>query len=270
MSLDKLRENRRTAERISRAVGSGQVSHAYLFEGDLGTDKMAFAKEFIKAVLCEEEPGNGCDSCVTCRKVDHDNHEDIADAKGLGTTGNILDEEIEQIQYRLKMKPNGKRNIAVIPRADTMTLRAQNRFLKTLEEPPEGTVIILLTENKERLLPTIVSRCVCYSLYSSDSVDEEIFSGAGELCGMLFSGRPFYETAEKAGKLMSDKQSALSLLDGIENCLGEIIRNEEKLRNYKREEIYNAVEAVEEARRFIKRDIFYGYAVNRMLLQIGG
>ena len=54
MSLDKLRENRKTAERISRAVRSGQVSHAYLFEGDAGTDKMAFAKEFIKAVLCEE------------------------------------------------------------------------------------------------------------------------------------------------------------------------------------------------------------------------
>ncbi|MBR6444615.1 MAG: hypothetical protein IKS63_04225 [Firmicutes bacterium] len=271
MSLEKLRENRRTAERLSRAVRAGQLSHAYLFEGDTNTDKLAFAKEFIKAVLCEEAPGYGCDECVTCRKIDHDHHEDVVYAEGLGKTGGIVDEEIEEIQYRLKMKPNEKRNIAVIPNADTMTDRAQNRFLKTLEEPPEGTIIILLTENKERLLPTIVSRCVCFSLQEADlEADEKAAAEAAELCSMLFAGKPFYETTEKADKLMSDKDSALFLLDGMENYIGDIIRNEEKLRNYKRESIYHAVDAVEEARQFIKRGVSYRYAVNRMILQIGG
>ena len=271
MSLDKLRENRKTAERISCAIRAGRISHAYLFEGDSNTDKLSFAKEFIKAVLCEEAPSVGCDSCVTCRKIDHDNHEDVVYAEGLGKTGDILDEEIEQIQYRLKMKPNEKRNVAVIPNADTMTRRAQNRFLKTLEEPPEGTVIILLTENKERLLPTIVSRCVCYSLQEADGdADEKALPEAAELCEMLFSGRHFYEITEKTDKLMPDKESALFLLDGMESYIGDIIRNEEKLRNYKRESIYHAVDAVEEARQFIKRGVSYRYAVNRMLLQIGG
>lgn len=270
MSLNNLSKNRKTAERLSRAVRAGRVSHAYLFEGDTNTDKIAFTKEFVKAILCEEEPGAGCDSCITCRKIDHDNHEDVVYAEGLGKTGAVLDEEIEEIQHRLSMKPNGSRNIAVIPGADTMTRRAQNRFLKTLEEPPEGTVIILLAENREGLLQTIVSRCVSFSLNDTDPDEEARLAGVSELCGMLFSGRPFYETSGKADELISDKDSALSVLDGIESYIGDIIRNEEKLRDHKRENIYNAVEAVEEARRFIKRGVSHNYAVNRMILQIGG
>ena len=79
------------------------------------------------------------------------NHEDIFYVRKDGNS--IKDENMSALQERLKNKPLGERNIAIVEDADTMTLRAQNRILKTLEEPPSGTVIILLSENTE-------SRCV--------------------------------------------------------------------------------------------------------------
>ena len=76
----------------------------------------------------------------------------------------------------------GDRNIAVIKDADTLTVRAQNRLLKTLEEPFEGTVIMLLSENRENLLDTIKSRCIMYRLEDTEKAPEEMPGGkAAEL-----------------------------------------------------------------------------------------
>ena len=74
------------------------------------------------------------------------------------------DEQISKVQSDIKKKPMEERHMVVIQDADTMTLRAQNRLLKTLEEPFEGTVMILLSENRENLLETIKSRCVLYRI----------------------------------------------------------------------------------------------------------
>lgn len=270
MSLQNLHKNRKVADRLSRAIRAGQVSHAYLIEGDADSGKMEFAKEFIKALLCEEAPGDGCGSCVDCRKVDHDMHEDVIFAEGIGKTGSVLDEEIEEVQRHLMSKPNGKRNIAVIPAADTMTLKAQNRFLKTLEEPAPGTVIILLTDKRERLIPTIRSRCVSFLLDNSEyDPEQESARQAEKICTMILEGRPFYEVSALMNEYAKDREKALLLLDGTERFLGRILTDESRLREYKKEKIYDAVEAVEEARRTIQRGVYHSYALGRLILQMG-
>ena len=70
MSLRNYKEFGKLTARIERAVAAGNISHAYIVEGDSCIDKKSFAKDFVKAVLCPENPGTGCDSCVTCRKID--------------------------------------------------------------------------------------------------------------------------------------------------------------------------------------------------------
>ena len=156
-------------DKLSQAIRTGRISHAYIIEGDHNVDKLGFAMEFVKALLCPEDPGEGCGLCSTCRRVENGNYEDLylvqPDRDDKKATLSIKDADIEELQANLKMKPTGgDRNIAIIDGCDGMTPRAQNRFLKTLEEPAPGTVILLLSENMENLLPTIRSRCVHYRL----------------------------------------------------------------------------------------------------------
>ena len=134
MSLRDYNEYKRLIERISKAIINANVSHAYIIEGDSCIDKEAFAKDFIKAILCLEEPGFGCDRCVNCRKIDHDNYEDMYILRADELS--LKDAAVSGLQENLKNKPSaGNRNIAIIEGADSMTPRAQNRLLKTLEEP---------------------------------------------------------------------------------------------------------------------------------------
>ena len=144
MTLSKYQLNQKLIDRISSSIISVRVFHAYIIEGDALADKVGFAKEFCKAIICKEKPGLGCDNCLDCRKMDHDNFEDLYFIESDGMS--VKDEQISNLQANLKKKPIGSRNMAIIKDADTMTVRAQNRLLKTLEEPFAGTVIILLSE----------------------------------------------------------------------------------------------------------------------------
>ena len=86
MSLKRWKSDEKLAERISRAIVSGSVSHAYIIEGDSCVDKEAFAKDFLKAICCERMPGEGCDECASCRKIDHESCEDLYVVRAEGTT----------------------------------------------------------------------------------------------------------------------------------------------------------------------------------------
>lgn len=255
-------------ERLKKAIQQGTVYHAYIFEGDRNSDKTAFAKKFAKAVLCKEYPGEGCNRCRTCKKIEHGNHEDIVYVKGRGKTG-VKDEEIEEVQQRLKTKPNEARNIAVIEKADTMTVRAQNRFLKTLEEPPQDAVIILLSENIENLLPTVVSRCAIYRIDAEYALyNEEIMGTAREFVGMIFENKPFFMTSKKIEEHAEDRGKALELLDALETVYAEKMRNTDN--RYIKEDIYRAIYAVETARKEIVRGIAHKSALKKAIIEIGG
>ena len=155
---------------------NGTLHHAFIIEGPYSADKKNYAVELAQAILCRQMPGVGCGECVICRKLKDGNHLDFVFiepyAKKGSKTRSVKDEQIEQLQERLMRKPfEGDRVIAVIDGADTVTARAFNRFLKTLEEPPEGTVIFLLSENAAKLPQTIRSRCVHVRLYGNEGKD---------------------------------------------------------------------------------------------------
>ncbi len=145
---------------LKKMVQKNRVSHAYIFCGEAGSGKTAMASAFSAALMCEKQDGSACGECPSCKKVQSRNHPDIIvvqhekpDSIGVGDirTGVVDDIYIKPFESAHK--------IYIIPEAHNMTVQAQNAILKTLEEPPEYAVIILIAESTESLLPTIVSRC---------------------------------------------------------------------------------------------------------------
>lgn len=270
MSFRDIQGNEKLIERLSAAVKNDFISHAYIFEGEACLDKRAFADAFIQSVLCTAKPGEGCDECIVCTKIHHGNHEDISYVEAEGTS--IKDEAIERMQERLKTKPYGSRNIAVICDADTMTLRAQNRLLKTLEEPPAGTILILLSENIENLTQTILSRCVKYRINYFGSPDYEyMIKTAEEAADLLLEGAPFYRLKQAIAPVAKENKETAAFLDALEKVYRDLLLGKgANSKLYKREQIYRNVAVIEETRRQIHRGVSNGYALKNLLIKIGG
>lgn len=270
MKFEQIQGNEALVARLTSAIQNGNVSHAYIFEGEAVLDKKAFAESFVKAILCKEEPGVGCGRCLSCQKIDHENYEDLLYVEADGSS--IKDEAIEKMQQRLRIKPYGERNIAIICDADTMTLRAQNRLLKTLEEPPKGTVLILLSENMENLTQTILSRCVKFRLhYFGQESYEGMLETAGNIADMLLGGQPFYKRKEAIADIMKDAGQTNAFLDALEKTYRDLlVDGSEKGRLYKKSQIYKNVALIEQARRQIQRGVAKGYALKDLMIKIGG
>ena len=124
------------------SINKGKINHAYMFEGIEGIGKETFAYDLAKILLETPHLENAPD----CIRV-----------KPEGNSIKIA--QIRNLQSDIVIKPHKKYKIYIIDKAEKMTLEAQNALLKTLEEPPEYAIIILVTNNKEGLLPTIRSRC---------------------------------------------------------------------------------------------------------------
>lgn len=272
MSLSNWKSDEKLVGRISASLRGGNVSHAYIIEGDNCVDKEAFARDFLKAVCCVERPGDGCDSCVTCRKIDHDNCEDLYYVRAEGTTTrSVKDDAITELQENLKKKPNGSRNMAIICNADTMTKRAQNRLLKTLEEPYPGTVIMLLSENRENLLDTIKSRCIFYRLSGGEDTGAENLKDANKLVDALIEGEKFFTLKQILSKSVKNREDAFRILDGLERIYRNfLLEKDPRGRLLKKEEIFRAVSLIEEARRDLIMNVNYNYALKNLVLKIGG
>ncbi len=272
MSLKRWKSDEKLAERISRAIGSGSVSHAYIIEGDSCVDKEAFAKDFLKAICCERMPGEGCDECASCRKIDHGNCEDLYVVRAEGTTTkSVKDDAISQLQENLQKKPAGQRNMAIICNADTMTKRAQNRILKTLEEPTPGTVIILLSENRENLLDTIKSRCIFYRLSGGEESDGENLKEVNDLVDALIEGESFFQLKEMLSGCVKSREDAFRMLDGMERIYRNLLLNKDpRGKLLKKEDVFRGVELIEEARRDLIMNVNYNYALKNLMLKIGG
>ena len=275
MSWDRWSTDKKLIDRISRSIVSGSVSHAYIIEGDSQCDKLGFAKEFLKAVNCLNAPGIGCDSCISCRKIDHDNCEDLyvieAEYNSSKSAKSVRDEAIENLQDNLSKRPNGARNMAIICDADTMTARAQNRLLKTLEEPAPGTVIILLSENKENLLQTIKSRCIAYRLNGLDDLDMDTqgMACASELTDAVLNLEKFRTMKLIITKNIKNKDDALELLDGMERIFRNImLAKDKRFMRMKREKVFTAIQYIEEARQDIFINVNYRYALKNMVIKL--
>ena len=146
---------------LARALENRQLSHGYLFEGPVGLGKRKMAKELAAAILCPQEVAP-CGNCNACKQVEAGTHAEFRWIQGQeeGKEPVVSVDMIRSLIKDIYLKPyEGEYKVYVVPEADTMTVQAQNALLKTLEEPPDHSIIILATPEPERLLPTILSRC---------------------------------------------------------------------------------------------------------------
>lgn len=155
---------------LQESIKRNKTSHSYLFVGIEGIGKKIVAKEFAKMLLCLEENKQES-NCKSCIEFDSNNHPDFL---LLEPEGNVIKiEQIRQLQKRIQEKPIiSHKKVYIINDADKMTKEAQNCLLKTLEEPPEFSTIILIGTNENAFLSTIKSRCMI--LHFQKIEDEKI------------------------------------------------------------------------------------------------
>ena len=159
MGFETLLGNERLKDNLARSLRRGHISHFYLISGPAGSGKHTLARLLAAAILCRE-PDAPCLQCRVCRKVLDGNHPDFITVDDPEKKTVPVD-LIRQARADIFVRPNeSDHKIYLFPRAQDMGLPGQNALLKVLEEPPEYGVFLLITDNPERLLPTVRSRCV--------------------------------------------------------------------------------------------------------------
>lgn len=148
---------------LRRSVECGRVSHAYLFTGPAGSNKTAAAYAFAQAILCPKGisgmRGGDCGACDACQRIMRRKHPDVRYFAPEGAGGYLI-EQIREIVADASYAPiQASKKVYILDRVDLLGVAGANAFLKTLEEPPADTVIILLGRTRESVLPTILSRC---------------------------------------------------------------------------------------------------------------
>lgn len=152
-------------EHLQNAISTNKVSHAYIINGERSSGKEFIARIFAMTLQCEKGETEPCGECHSCKQAMSNNQPDIIYI-GHEKPNTIGVEDIRgQINNDIGIKPySSPRKIYIMNEGEKMTVQAQNALLKTLEEPPEYAVILILTTNVEALLPTILSRCVVLNM----------------------------------------------------------------------------------------------------------
>lgn len=146
---------------LQSAIASDKVSHAYIFSGEPGAGKKLLATTFAMTLQCEGKGTDPCLKCESCKRALSKNHPDIIGVVHEKPNSISIEEIRRQLVDDVFIKPyRGPYKIYIVNDADKMTPQAQNALLKTIEEPPAYAIIMLLTNNIDGLLPTILSRCV--------------------------------------------------------------------------------------------------------------
>jgi DNA polymerase-3 subunit delta' len=172
---------------LQGALRSGRISHAYLFVGPIGVGRLAAARAFAQALLCAVGGDDACGVCGPCRKVVGGTHPDLRIiAPGRTESGAerraVAIDQVRDLKREAAYPPyEGKWKIFVIDDTEQMRAEAANSLLKVLEEPPANTVIILLSESTEALLPTLVSRAqlVRFTLVPAPEIASVLVARAG-------------------------------------------------------------------------------------------
>ena len=172
MSFDDFSGDRAVAARLQLSLQRGRLAHAYLFTGPRGTGKEAMATTLAQALNCEKSNNDACGKCLSCRNIAVQTHSDVYWVRPESKSRRIDVDQIREFERAVSLKSGGARmKVGVIVDADCMNESASNAFLKTLEEPPDRTLILLLTAEPQRLLPTILSRCLRLSFGASRSTE---------------------------------------------------------------------------------------------------
>ena len=161
MSFSDLQKQRAVAGQLHRSLQRGRLAHAYLFAGPRGSGKETMARTLAKALNCTEKEHDSCDHCDSCRRIDESAHPDVYWVRPESKSRRIQVDQMREFMKAVNLRSSmGGVKVGLVVDADCLGEEASNAFLKTLEEPPAQTVIVLLTADPQRLLPTILSRCL--------------------------------------------------------------------------------------------------------------
>ena len=162
-------------DHLQLVIRDDKPFHAYIFQGDVGVGKETVARTFAAALQCQGEGEKPCKVCPSCHQMESGNQPDVIwvtrERSSLG-----VDEIREQLCNTMDIKPfSSPYKVYIVSEAEKMTEAAQNALLKTIEEPPEYGVVILLTSNISALLPTIQSRCLTLEIRPLSTATVEKF-----------------------------------------------------------------------------------------------
>lgn len=284
--------NENIKKELTNSLKLNKVSHSYLFLGTDGIGKKLFAREFAKAILCNEKE-EYCDQCKSCIEFNSKNNPDYGEIILDGN--NIKIDQIREMQLKISESPIiSNKKVYIIDDAHLMTKEAQNAILKTLEEPPNFATIILLGANESNFLSTIKSRCL--SLKFSDIPNNEIEKYLKEKYSIDSISQSIIEAADgsigKAEKL-KEKEKLYLTIDNIVNNIEKLdlidtLKNADilyksqdekneileyiniKLYKKAKEELryLNCINIVEDAKIRLKSNCNYNMTIDNMIISI--
>ncbi len=241
--FEKIIGNQETKIYLENTIKNKKIANSYMFIGNKGIGKKLFAREYAKNIMCQEN-GKCNDQCNSCIKFNANSNPDYYEL--VPENQKIKIDNIRLLQEKIAEKPIiSNKKIYVIDNADLMTEESQNCLLKTLEEPPEYSVIILVVSNESKILPTIKSRCI--KINFSRLTPEEL--------------KKYLEVENKLKQYSNeDLNDIIELLDG---SLEKVDTIEEKKKNY--DELNIIVENLEKGNKlelFNNSEILYNQKEN--------
>ena len=167
MAFREFSDSSQGVQLLQRSLARGRLGHAYLFTGHQIEALENLAGNLAKTLNCLHPVKTGgaatdcCETCLSCKKISGENHPDIHWARPESKSRIITIDQIRDLMREIQLKPaEAPFKVAVIAGADRLNAQAANAFLKTLEEPPPRSVLILLSTEPSRILETILSRCL--------------------------------------------------------------------------------------------------------------
>lgn len=146
---------------LKSMIETDRVGHAYIFGGEKGSGRSTLAYCFAKTLECKKGGTDSCDECRSCHQMETGNHPDVTFVTHARPNTISVDEIRQQVVSTMGIRPyQGKYKIYIIKDGEKMSVAAENALLKTIEEPPQYGIVIIITDNPEKLLPTIRSRCM--------------------------------------------------------------------------------------------------------------
>jgi DNA polymerase-3 subunit delta' len=188
---------------LRQHVAHDRLRHAYLITGPQGVGRRTLALRLAQAVNCPQPsaPGDPCLTCRTCTQIERMQHPDLSVVQAEQVGGTLKVDQVRELQHSLALAPyEARHRVALLLRFEEANANAANALLKTLEEPPGQTILILTASDSESLLPTILSRCeplrlrplpleqVAQGLQERWQVD----AAQAQLLAHLSGGRPGY------------------------------------------------------------------------------